>query len=143
MPRRSDCRLRRRAVVVVACLAAGASLLLAVPASAAMPKAKALRAGEVLSGALTALRSGPKSNRTITYQLTSSPRRLPPPHGMCNLETGPEIFEIVAADDIEATALKHLIGRTVSIKIKDVVCAHEAGQLSDAIVTKWSVVAAH
>ena len=49
--------------------------------------------GEVLSGALTAMRS--KKAKGITFQLTSEPRRLPAPAGLCNLETGPEIFQIV------------------------------------------------
>ena len=71
-----------------------ACALLCLAAIASSPafaqKTKPINAGEILSGELTAMRSGPKKNRTITYQLTSEPRRLPPPAGLCNLESGPE-----------------------------------------------------
>ncbi|MBX9711653.1 MAG: hypothetical protein K2X60_11530 [Xanthobacteraceae bacterium] len=111
-----------------------------VAPSRAAEKAKLLHAGDVLSGGLTALRSGPKKARTIVYQLTSEPRRLPPPSGMCDLETGPETFQIVTSSDAEVSALKPFIGKNVSIKANEMSCAQAAGQMSDAIVTKWSVV---
>ena len=101
-------------------------------------KAKPIHKGEVLSGELTAMRS--KKTKTITFQLTSPPRRLPPPSGLCNLETGPETFQIVTNSDTEMKALKAFIGKTVALKADEVSCAQEAGQFSDAIVTKWSVV---
>ncbi len=62
------------ASVVIALMFAGF-----VQPSFAAEKARMLRAGDVLSGALTVLRMGHKQNRTVTYQLTSEPRRLPPP----------------------------------------------------------------
>ncbi|CAN5468558.1 hypothetical protein BH10PSE11_BH10PSE11_38100 [soil metagenome] len=114
------------------------------PADAqAQQKAKPINTGEVLSGALTAMRSGPKKNRVITYQLTSEPRRLPGPSPLCNLETGPETFQIVTNSDAEAAALKPYIGKSIALKANELSCAQAAGQLSDAIVTKWSVVAKH
>lgn len=100
---------------------------------------KPLHVGEVLSGELTAMRSGPRKKRVITYQLTSEPRRLPAPSGLCNLETGPETFQIVTKSDAEAAALKPFIGKSVSLKAEEMSCAAEAGQFSDAIVSKWSV----
>ena len=109
----------------------------------AQQKAKPINTGEVLSGELTAMRSGPKKTRVITYQLTSEPRRLPPPSGMCNLETGPETFQIVTNSDAEAAALKPFIGKSIALKANEIACAQAAGQLSDAIVTKWSVVTKH
>lgn len=109
----------------------------------AQPKAKPIRTGDVLSGELTAMRSGPKKKRTITYQLTSEPRRLPGASGLCNLETGPETFQIVANNDAEAAALKPYIGKSIALKANELSCAEVAGQLSDAIVSKWSVVARH
>lgn len=109
----------------------------------AQQKAKPIKNGGVLSGELTALRSGPKKKRVITYQLTSEPRQLPPPSGLCNLETGPETFQIVASSDTEAAALKPYIGKSVALKADELSCAHEAGQFSDAIVTKWSVLTKH
>lgn len=86
------------------------------------------------------MRSGPRKKRMITYQLTSEPRRLPSPSGLCNLETGPETFQIVTKSDAEAAALKPYIGKSVSLKADEMSCAAEAGQFSDAIVSKWSVV---
>jgi hypothetical protein len=86
------------------------------------------------------MRSGPKKKRVITYQLTSEPRRLPAPSGLCNLETGPETFQIVANSDAEAAALKPFIGKSVSLKADEMSCADAAGQFSDAVVSKWSVV---
>ena len=109
----------------------------------AQQKAKPINTGEVLSGNLTAMRSGPKKKRVITYQLTSEPRRLPAPAGMCNLETGPETFQIVTSNDAEAAALKPFIGKSIALKANELSCAQVAGQLSDAIVTKWSVVTKH
>ena len=109
----------------------------------AQQKAKPIANGGVLSGELTAMRSGPKKKRTITYQLTSEPRRLPAPSGMCNLETGPETFQIVTNSEAEVAALKPYIGKSVALKAVELSCAQAAGQFSDAIVTKWSVVTRH
>ena len=126
-----------------AMLAAGCLSVLISSDALAQQKAKPLKTGEVLSGELTAMRSGPKKKRTITYQLTSEPRRLPPPSGMCNLETGPETFQIVTNSDAEAAALKPYIGKSIALKANELSCAQAAGELSDAIVTKWSVVTTH
>ena len=128
---------------VSAVLAAGCLSVLISSDALAQQKAKPLKMGEVLSGELTAMRSGPKRKRVITYQLTSEPRRLPAPSGMCNLETGPETFQIVTNSDAEVAALKPYIGKSIALKANDLSCAQVAGQLSDAIVTKWSVVTKH
>ncbi len=126
-----------------AMLAAGCLSVLISSNALAQQKAKPLKTGEVLSGELTAMRSGPKKKRVITYQLTSEPRRLPSPSGMCNLETGPETFQIVTNSDAEVAALKPYIGKSIALKANELSCAQAAGQLSDAIVTKWSVVTKH
>lgn len=126
-----------------AMLTAGCLSVLISSDAIAQQKAKPLKTGEVLSGELTAMRSGPRKKRVITYQLTSEPRRLPPPSGMCNLETGPETFQIVTNNDAEAAALKPYIGKSIALKANELSCAQAAGQLSDAIVTKWSVVTRH
>lgn len=112
-------------------------------AAYAQQKAKPIGVGDVLSGELTAMRSGPKKKRVITYQLTSEPRRLPAPSGLCNLETGPETFQIVTNSDAEVAALKPFIGKTISVKANEMSCPQDAKQFSDAIVTKWSVVTKH
>jgi hypothetical protein len=111
--------------------------------SEAAPKAaKPINAGGVLSGELNAVkvRSGKKGKRVATYQLTSEPRRLPGPTGLCGLETGPETFQIVTNSDAQAAQLRNFVGKEVSVKVDEVACAQEAGQMTDAVVTKWSVV---
>lgn len=131
------------ALLLAGCIAVGGSARTEAAPAAQAEAPRALRAGDILSGELTAMRSGPRKNRTVTYQLTSSPRRLPPPAGLCNLETGPETFQIVTRSDADAKALKPFIGKTVSIRAKEVSCAQAAGEWSDAIVSDWSMVAQH
>ena len=78
------------------------------------PKAgKPIKAGDVLTGELNVdeLRGGKKGKRVATYQVTSEPRRLPPPNGLCGLETGPETFQIVANSDAQAAQLKNFSAR--------------------------------
>ena len=105
---------------------------------------QAIRNGDVLTGELNALRSrAVKGKRVNTFQLVSEPHRLPPPSGLCGLETGPETFQIVVNSDAQAAQLKNFIGKEVSFKVDEVSCAQEAGQMSEAVVTKWSVVTKH
>ena len=99
--------------------------------------------GDVLTGQLNAMRNRAKGKRVNTFQLVSEPHRLPPPNGLCNLETGPETFQIVTSNDAQAAQLKGLVGKEVSLKVDEVACAQEAGQMSEAVVTKWSVVTKH
>ena len=138
-------------------LALGVTMLtaLAMPMASAQQEAPApaadnkpgslIKAGDVLSGELNALRSreGKKGKRTATYQLTSQPHRLPPPGGLCGLETGPETFQIVANSDAQVAQLKGFVGKEVSLRVDEVACAEDAGQMSEAIVSKWSVVTKH
>jgi hypothetical protein len=128
------------AAAIVAAFAAPAAL--AQQAEPAPKAGKLINAGDVLSGELNALRirSAQKGKRVATYQLVSEPRRLPPPNGLCNLETGPETFQIVTNNDAQAAQLKGFIGKKVSLKVDEVACAQDAGQMSEAVVTKWSVV---
>ena len=106
---------------------------------------KPINAGDVLSGELTAMRvkSGKQGKRVATYQITSEPRRLPPPSGLCNLETGPETFQLVTSSDAQAAQLKNFVGKEISVKVEEVSCAQAAGQMTEAVVTKWSVVTKH
>ena len=108
-----------------------------------VPKAaKPINTGDVLSGELTAMRvrGGAKGKRVTTYQITSEPRRLPPPNGLCNLETGPETFQLVTTSDAQAAELKRFVGKEISVKVDEIACAQDAGQMSEAMVTRWSVV---
>ena len=98
--------------------AAWMALALVAPAASAqqdpVPKAgKPINAGDVLSGELNAMRvrDGKKGKRVATYQLTTEPRRLPPPNGLCNLETGPETFQLITSSEAQAAQLKNYIGK--------------------------------
>jgi hypothetical protein len=102
-----------------------------------------IKNGDVLTGQLNAMRSRAKGKRVSTFQLVSEPHRLPPPNGLCNLETGPETFQIVTNSDAQAAQLKGFIGKQISVKVDEVACAEDAGQMSEAVVTKWSVVTKH
>jgi hypothetical protein len=104
---------------------------------------KLIKAGDVLSGELSAMkvRGGKRGAKINSYQVTSEPRRLPPPNGLCNLETGPETFQLITSSDAQAAQLKGFIGKEISVKVDEVACAEDAGQMSEAVVTKWSVVA--
>jgi hypothetical protein len=131
----------------LACASAIAASFAISPAPAqqtdSVPKvAKPINAGDLLSGELTAMRvrGGAKGKRVATYQITSEPRRLPSPNGLCNLETGPETFQLVTSSDSQAAELKRFIGKEVSVKVDEMSCAQQAGQMTDAVVTKWSVV---
>jgi hypothetical protein len=104
---------------------------------------QAIRNGDVLTGQLNAMRSRAKGKRVNTFQLVSEPHRLPPPNGLCGLETGPETFQIVTSNDAQAAQLKGFVGKEVSVKVDEVSCAQDAGQFSEAVVTKWSMVTKH
>jgi hypothetical protein len=138
---------KHRFATRLACASAIAASFAISPAPAqqtdSVPKvAKPINAGDLLSGELTAMRvrGGAKGKRVATYQITSEPRRLPSPNGLCNLETGPETFQLVTSSDSQAAELKRFIGKEVSVKVDEMSCAQQAGQMTDAVVTKWSVV---
>ena len=121
-------------------LLAAAVLAILVAGAVDARAQQAIGNGDVLTGQLNAMRSRAKGKRVNTFQLVSEPHRLPPPSGLCGLETGPETFQIVTSNDAEAAQLKGFIGKEVSVKVDEVACAQEAGQMSEAVVTKWSVV---
>ena len=142
MMRRFGKRLALVAAIAAVCAPPAASAQQAEPA----PKpGRLINAGDVLSGELNAMKvRGPKTGKKVaTYQITSEPRRLLPPSGLCNLETGPETFQLVTSSDAQAAQLKGFIGKEISIKVDEVACAQDAGQMSEAVVTKWSVVTKH
>jgi hypothetical protein len=127
-------------------------LLLVTPAVAAQQDDEApppskpgrpISAGEVLSGELNAMKIRDVKNagkRIAMYQITSEPRRLPAPNGLCNLETGPETFQLVTSSDTQSTQLKSFVGKEISVKVDEIACASDPGQMSEAVVTKWSLV---
>lgn len=104
---------------------------------------KPINTGEVLSGELNTMKVRDVKNagkRIATYQITSEPRRLPAPNGLCNLETGPETFQLVTSSDAQAAQLKSFVGKAISVKVDEVACASDPGQMSEAVVTKWSII---
>jgi len=123
-------------------MALSAPSVMAQPGEAAQKAGKPLNAGDVLSGELSALKlKGAKPGQpSAAFQITSEPRRLPPPSGLCNLETGPETFQLVTANTAQASQLKGLLGKQIAIKVDEIACAQDAGQISEAVVTKWSLV---
>jgi len=136
------------------CFAAMLTVVLAVPAAQAQQQqadpapakaGKLINAGDVLSGELSAMktRGGKRGTKVNTFQVTSEPRRLPPPNGLCNLETGPETFQLITNSDAQAAQLKGFIGKEISVKVDEIACAQDAGQMSEAVITKWSVVTKH
>ena len=138
--RRFGKRSRFAVIMVAALIAPSAWAQQAEPAS---KPGKPINAGDVLSGELNAMKGSKKSKRAATYQITSQPRRLPPPNGLCNLETGPETFQLVTTSDAQAAQLKNFLGKEISVKVDEVACAQDAGQISEAVITKWSVVTKH
>ncbi len=135
---------RRRACAFIVAVLAGSAALAQDKESSTKP-GRPIAKGDLLSGELTAMRvkSGNKGKRVATYQITSEPRRLPPPSGLCNLETGPETFQLVTASEAQAAQLKAMVGKEISVKVDEVACAQDAGQMTEAVVTKWSVVTKH
>ncbi|MHC2624483.1 hypothetical protein ACVIW2_006515 [Bradyrhizobium huanghuaihaiense] len=133
-------------------LALAATMMLVTPAISAQqddaappaPKpGKPINTGDVLSGELNAMKVRDVKNagkRVAMYQITSEPRRLPAPNGLCNLETGPETFQLVTSSDAQATQLKSFVGKEISVKVDEVACASDPGQMSEAVITKWSLV---
>jgi hypothetical protein len=140
-------RLGFAAIMAVAFAAPSTQAQPAQQAEPAPPKAgKLINAGDVLSGELNAMktRGGKRGSKGAnTYQLTSEPRRLPPPNGLCNLETGPETFQLITSSEAQAAQLKGFIGKEISVKVDEVACAQDVGQMSEAVITKWSVVTKH
>ncbi|HLG80276.1 MAG TPA: hypothetical protein VKY22_04615 [Bradyrhizobium sp.] len=113
------------------------------PENVPLKAGKPINAGDVLSGELNALRvRDPKQQgkRIATFQITTEPRRLPAPSGLCNLETGPETFQLITTSSAQANQLRSLVGREISVKVDEVACAQDAGQMSEAVITKWSLV---
>ena len=134
---------KRSCFVFMMAVALAAPSAWAQQAEPAPKPGKPINAGDVLSGELNAMKGSKKSKRAATYQITSEPRRLPAPSGLCNLETGPETFQLVTSSDAQAAQLKNFIGKEISVKVDEVACAQDAGQMSEAVITKWSVVTKH
>jgi hypothetical protein len=135
-------RFTRRLALVAMMMALVTPAVSAQTAEAPSKPGKPINAGDVLSGELNAMRvrGGRAGKKVATYQITSEPRRLPAPNGLCNLETGPETFQLVTSSDAQAAQLKSFVGKAISVKVDEVACASDPGQMSEAVITKWSLV---
>jgi hypothetical protein len=143
--RRFAGRLAFAVCMAAAFMASAVSAQQTQQAEPAPKPGKLINAGDVLSGELNAVkaRGGKRSKKIASYQITSEPRRLPPPNGLCNLETGPETFQLITSSDAQAAQLKGFVGKEISVQVDEVSCAQDAGQMSEAVITKWSVVTKH
>ena len=142
MMRRYGKRLALVTAMAVACSAPAASRATAEPA----PKpGKPINAGDVLSGELTAMKVRGPARASASPPIRSPANRdgCRRRAGCCNLETGPETFQLITSSDAQAAQLKNFIGKAIAIKVDEVACAQDAGQMSEAVVTKWSVVTKH
>ncbi len=101
---------------------------------------QAMKIGDILTGELSAMRQRVGGKRVQTFQLTSVPRRLPGKAGLCDLTTGPETFQLVDDGPEQTSELNAMIGKTISVRVAEVSCAAQAGQFSEAVVTKWRIV---
>jgi len=36
--------------------------------------------------------------------------------------------------------LKSFVGKEISVKVDEITCANDPGQMSEAVITKWSLV---
>jgi hypothetical protein len=138
-------RFARRLALVATMMTLVTPAVSAQPGDEAPPPSKPgkpINTGDVLSGALNTMRVRDAKNgkKVATYQITSEPRRLPAPNGLCNLETGPETFQLVTSSDAQAAQLKAFVGKEISVKVDEVACANDPGQMSEAVITKWSLV---
>ena len=132
-----------RRLALAACLAVCCAPFALAQQSDEAPKVgKLINAGDVLSGELNMLkvRAAKPGEPAMAYQIASEPRRLPPPNGLCNLETGPETFQLMIENKAQAAQLKGLLGKQIAVKVDQISCAQDAGQMSEAVVTKWSLV---
>ncbi|MGJ4998541.1 hypothetical protein ACQR0Z_29230 [Bradyrhizobium sp. HKCCYLS3077] len=138
----TNCGFGKRLALGAIWMALSVPSVLAQQGEVAQKAGKPLNTGDVLSGELNALKvKGAKPGQpTAAYQITSEPRRLPPPSGLCNLETGPETFQLVTATPAQASQLKGLLGKQIAVKVDEIACAQDAGQISEAVVTKWTLV---
>jgi hypothetical protein len=129
-------RLAMGAILVLA----ASPLALAQQSEDAQKAGRPINAGDVLSGELSALHLRAMKPGESAYQITSEPRRLPAPSGLCNLETGPETFQLTTSNRAQMALLKGLLGKQIAVKVDEVTCAQDASQISEAVVTKWSLV---
>ncbi|WP_024510024.1 hypothetical protein [Bradyrhizobium sp. ARR65] len=105
---------------------------------------KPINIGDALAGELDVLQvlDRKSGKKIVAYQITSEPRQLPSPNGLCGLETGPETFQLTTIGDA-AAELSTLVGRKISVKVDDIACAENAADVSEAVVRKWRLVKGH
>src|SRR2546430_6194188 len=130
---------KRWAFAAIMATAFAAPAASAQQAGPPLKAARPIKTGDVLSGELNAMsvRDVNNGKRVATYQITSEPRRLPPPSGLCNLETRPETSQLVTTSDAQAVHLKNLVGKEIAVRLDELACAQATGRLSGAVDPKW------
>ncbi|MGY3610922.1 MULTISPECIES: hypothetical protein [unclassified Bradyrhizobium] len=119
----------------------GAAARAEQPTYAQLKTGAPINTGEVLSGELYALRiRDAKDGKKVAYQIITAPRRLPEPSALCNLETGPVTFQLLTTGAEHDNQLKALVGKKISVRVDEISCAEDAGQMSEAVIKKWSLV---
>jgi len=77
-------------------------------------------------------KGGKRGPKTATYQITSEARRLPPPSGLCNLETGRRRSSSSSPSDAQAAQLKSKVGKEISVKSMKSPARRTPGRMSEA-----------
>ena len=95
--------------------------------------------GGVISGELNAVSIHVKGKRIVVYQIASAARKLPGPNGLCNLETGPETFQLAIRGDGDVKALKKYLGKTISVKATALACPQDPTEIAEAVVKSWTL----
>jgi len=107
------------------------------------PKAgKPINAGDVLSGELNSMRIRAQQGQTRrTYQLTSEPRGCRRRTDFAIWKTGPETFQLINQQRRAGLRQLKRFHRQGDIREgrRRFACAQDAGQMSEAVITKWSV----
>jgi hypothetical protein len=109
--------------------------------SAKEPAKETLKPGDIISGKLRHVDSRhPNGTLLHAYQIVSNaPKELAAEDDFC--DGAPKTFHLVASTPAAAAPLKRLLGKTVSVKIEDVMCSQTAWHIGDAVVFKWQLVA--
>jgi hypothetical protein len=95
--------------------------------------------GGVISGELNAVSIHVDGKKITTYQISSAARKLPGPNGLCNLETGPETFQLAIHGDNDVKALKKYLGKTISVKASALACPQDPTEIAEAVVKSWTL----
>jgi len=83
---------------------------------------------------------GGKNGKRVAH-LSANQRAAPAAAAEWTLQTGngSATFQLITSSDALAEQLKNFIGKEISVKVDEVACVQDAGQISEAVVTKWGI----